>query len=157
MKSLDLTLLYLRKDGEILLAMKKRGFGKDMWNGVGGKIEPSETIEEALVRECQEEIGAVPTDYTKVGYLIFNEHHEGIRKLMHLHIYTATSWDDEIIESEEMKPQWFALDDIPYDKMWPADRIWLPIVLGGDKITGEFTLNSDNSVEKSSVTKVDKF
>jgi 8-oxo-dGTP pyrophosphatase MutT (NUDIX family) len=157
MKSLDLTLLYLRKNDQILLAMKKRGFGKDLWNGVGGKIENNESIEKALIRECQEEIGAVPSEYEKVGYLIFNEHHEGVRKLMHLHIYTASEWFGEIVETEEMSPQWFALNDIPYSRMWPADRIWLPIVLDGEKISGEFTLRSDNSVEKSDVAKVDRF
>ncbi len=47
------TLLFLRKNNHILLAMKKRGFGADRWNGVGGKLEPGETIEQALVRECQ--------------------------------------------------------------------------------------------------------
>lgn len=157
MKSLDLTLLYLRKNDQILLAMKKRGFGKDMWNGVGGKIENNESIEQALLRECQEEIGAVPSEYEKVGYLIFNEHHEGARKLMHLHIYTSSEWENDIVETEEMRPQWFALSNIPYDNMWPADKIWLPEVLSGNKITGEFTLRSDNSVEISNVEKVDKF
>jgi hypothetical protein len=33
------TLLFLIKDQKILLAMKKRGFGKGRWNGVGGKPE----------------------------------------------------------------------------------------------------------------------
>ena len=37
------TLLFLRRDGQILLAMKKRGFGEGKWNGVGGKVEPGET------------------------------------------------------------------------------------------------------------------
>lgn len=157
MKSLDLTLLYFREDDRLLLAMKKRGFGEGMWNGVGGKIEAGETTEEALVRECQEEIGTTPKDYRKIGYLIFNEHHEGVRKLMHLHIYVASKWNGEIVETEEMRPQWFALADIPYDKMWPADQIWLPRVLNGETIMGEFTLNSDNSVQHSSITKVGKF
>ena len=50
------TLLFLLTDDQILLAMKKRGFGMGRWNGVGGKIEPGETIEEATARECREEI-----------------------------------------------------------------------------------------------------
>jgi len=49
-----LTLLFLIKEDQILLAMKKRGFGMGRFNGVGGKIEPGETIEQAMIRECQE-------------------------------------------------------------------------------------------------------
>jgi ADP-ribose pyrophosphatase YjhB (NUDIX family) len=55
MKTIHTNLLFLLKDTEILLAMKKRGFGKDRWNGVGGKIEPGETIEIAVRREYQRE------------------------------------------------------------------------------------------------------
>ena len=46
----DYTLLFVRKDDEILLGMKKRGFGTGKWNGFGGKIEAGETIEQAAVR-----------------------------------------------------------------------------------------------------------
>lgn len=154
MKSLQLTLLYLRADGKILMAMKKRGFGKDMYNGVGGKIDPGETIEHALVRECQEEIGATPIDYQKVGYLVFNEHHENVRKLMYIHVFIAAKWTGEIVETEEMRPQWFKENDIPYSKMWPADKLWLPSVLEGNMITGEFFLNQDNTVDKYDFRKV---
>ena len=52
MNKLETTLLYLRKNDEILLAKKKRGFAKDKYNGVGGKVENGETPEEAAIREC---------------------------------------------------------------------------------------------------------
>ena len=45
-----LSLLFLRREDEILLAMKKRGFGKGRWNGVGGKVEVGESIEQAMIR-----------------------------------------------------------------------------------------------------------
>jgi 8-oxo-dGTP pyrophosphatase MutT (NUDIX family) len=157
MKTLELTLLYPLTDNNILLAMKKRGFGEGKWNGVGGKIESEETVEEALVRECQEEIGVTPIDFRKVGYLVFNEHHDGERKLMNLHIFTATELRGEVTETEEMRPKWFSLDAIPYKSMWPADRIWLPRVLNGELIQGEFTLGSDDSVESHNIKPVKEF
>ena len=67
----QVTLCLLVKDDEILLAMKKRGFGKGRWNGVGGKPEQGETIEEALLRETQEEIEVTPTSYHQVATLDF--------------------------------------------------------------------------------------
>ena len=45
-----LTLVFIRRQGEILLGYKKRGFGAGKWNGFGGKVEAGETIEEAAER-----------------------------------------------------------------------------------------------------------
>ena len=46
-----LTLLFVQKEGKVLLGMKKRGFGKDRWNGFGGKVHiEEETIEEGAIR-----------------------------------------------------------------------------------------------------------
>jgi len=154
MKELELTLLYLLKDGQILLAMKKRGFGIGKWNGVGGKVEPNESIEEALERECFEEIDVRISQYKKVGFLIFNELHEQERKIMKLHVYTATGWEGEPTETEEMKPGWFSVNDIPFSKMWPADKIWLPKVLSGKTIEGTFTLDENESVREHAIKEV---
>jgi 8-oxo-dGTP pyrophosphatase MutT (NUDIX family) len=52
------TLLFLvkkqdNKITDVLLAMKKRGFGAGRWNGVGGKLGEGETIEQAVIRESK--------------------------------------------------------------------------------------------------------
>ena len=51
------TLCFLVKEGEVLLAMKKRGFGVGKWNGVGGKVKEGEDVFLSAVREIKEEIG----------------------------------------------------------------------------------------------------
>ena len=45
-----LTLAFVRRQEEILLGYKKRGFGAGNWNGFGGKVETGETIEDAAKR-----------------------------------------------------------------------------------------------------------
>ena len=45
-----LTLLFVLKPGQVLLGLKKRGFGEGRWNGFGGKVQPDEAIEEAAIR-----------------------------------------------------------------------------------------------------------
>ena len=52
-----LTLVMLRRKGEVLLGMKKRGFGEGRWNGFGGKVEVGESIVGGAVREVREECG----------------------------------------------------------------------------------------------------
>ena len=46
------TLVFVRDvvNGRILLGFKKRGFGANKWNGLGGKVEPHETIVEGAIR-----------------------------------------------------------------------------------------------------------
>lgn len=48
---------------EVVLARNHRG-----WEMLGGHIEPDETIEHALIRECQEEGGFTPESYKLFGY-----------------------------------------------------------------------------------------
>ena len=129
MKKYETTLLYLLKGNQILLAMKKRGFGVGKYNGIGGKLEPGETVEQAMVRETQEEICVTPTKYQKHGVLLFDMYYKGEHVLENVHIFTATEFDGEPRETEEMRPSWFALNQVPMDQMHPTDRKWLPWVL----------------------------
>ena len=63
----EATVLLLLKEDQILLAMKKRGFGVGKWNGVGGKPNPDEDIVSTAIRESQEEIGVTPLNPSKVA------------------------------------------------------------------------------------------
>ncbi len=129
MKKIQTTLLFLLKENQILLGMKKRGFGAGKYNGIGGKLEPDETVEQAMVRETQEEIGVTPTKYQKHGVLDFDMYYKGEHVLEVVHIFTATEFDGEPQESDEMRPTWFMLDKIPLDQMYQTDAKWLPLVL----------------------------
>jgi mutator protein MutT len=138
------TLLFLRKDNQILLAMKKRGFGEGRYNGVGGKIESGETLTEALVRECEEEIGVTPLSYEPVAE--FNFYGEGDSFRMHVYVYFCNQWKGEPIETEEMAPAWYAVNEIPYEQMWPDDILWLPKTLEGKKLSGQFSFDKNDAV-----------
>jgi ADP-ribose pyrophosphatase YjhB (NUDIX family) len=133
---------------EVCLAMKKRGFGIGKWNGVGGKVEKGESLEEAVRREAFEEIGVEILDPKKVAEINFYfEDKPEWDQIMHA--YIATKWNNEPSESEEMMPRWYKVADIPYKKMWPDDIYWIPKVLEHKKITGNFSfVNTDTMVKK---------
>ena len=59
-------------------------------------------------------------------------------------MFVSREWEGEISESEEMKPEWYKQDKVPYEVMWSDDSYWLPKVLEGKKIEAEFLFNDDN-------------
>ena len=77
LKTLNTTLLLIFKDNKVLLGEKKRGFAKGTLNGIGGKQDPGETNEQAMVRETQEEIGVTPIDYRHIGEIYFDMWYKG--------------------------------------------------------------------------------
>ncbi len=139
----QLSLLYLIKNGNILLAMKKRGFGAGLYNGVGGKQDRDETVEGTAIRECEEEIAVTPLSLLKVAVLSFIDY-SGEESLVH--VYLCHKWQGEPSETEEMKPKWFPTKAIPYDKMWVDDKYWLPLVLNGEKVKGKFVFDQENNL-----------
>ncbi len=143
MEKLETTLCLLMKENKVLLAMKKRGFGEGKYNGVGGKIKDNETIEEAMIRETKEELDVIPTKYEKVGVLDFDEFYKNKKIRLTFYLYLVYEWEGTEKETEEMRPEWFDTSDIPYDKMFPDDKHWLPLILEGKKIHAYFDFDKD--------------
>lgn len=151
------TLLFLKSDNRVLLAMKKRGFGVGKWNGVGGKIEPGETIEQAMIRECQEEVEVTPTQWRQIAELDFVQDADTDNPWhMYGHVFLSEEWDGNPIETEEMMPKWFEIDKIPYHTMWDDDEFWLPQALAGQKMQGKFTYDIDDRVLTHEVNVVEE-
>ena len=141
--------MFLTRNDEILLAMKKRGFGEGKWNGSGGKVQPGEEIEEAAKREVEEEIGVSVKNLIKVAVLnfYFIEKREWDQQVT---VYLTRDWQGEPAESEEMKPKWFKIKMIPYNKMWSDDSYWLPDVLEGKKVNADFLFgNNQQMIDKN--------
>ncbi len=136
----DATLCLFVKNDEILLAMKKRGFGIGKWNGVGGKIDKEKgdnSIIEAAIRETKEEIGINANNLEKVALLHFRFPYKEDWN-QDVHVFLVKNWQGQPQESEEMFPKWFKINEIPYNKMWDDDRVWLPHILEGKKLEAEF-------------------
>ncbi len=140
----DTTLCLLLRENEILLAMKKRGFGEGNWNGVGGKVEPGEDLRQAAARELEEEVKIVadPNELIEFGQInfYFTNKSEWNQKM---NIFVLKNWNGEPVETEEMRPKWFRFTEIPYSEMWVDDQYWLPEVLKGNKVEASFYFKED--------------
>jgi ADP-ribose pyrophosphatase YjhB (NUDIX family) len=158
MKNTTLLFLIQRSEGKvtnICLAMKKRGFGQGRWNGVGGKVAEGESVEDAVRRETQEEIGVMPRDISKVAELAFSFALKPEWNQL-THVYFSESWEGEPTESEEMKPAWYRVNTIPFERMWPDDPFWLPRVIQGELLKARFTFGEGDSVLDMHVEAVPK-
>lgn len=139
------TLCLLVDDNNVLLALKKKGFGTGKWNGVGGKVEDGEMIEEAAIRETQEEIGVTPKDIMRAAIIHYMPYD------ITMHVYIAKDWDGEPVETEEMAPKWFPKNALPQD-MWDSDKHWLPRVLDGVKLRANFVYDENNNILSQEIT-----
>ena len=134
------TLMFIVKDGRILLIEKKRGLGAGKINGPGGKIDPGETALEAVIRETREELLVTPLNPRKVGELWFNM--SDCPDIL-CHVYRADDHKGEPTETDEAVPLWYPTDRIPYQRMWEDDRHWLPLLLSETGFHGRFVFEGE--------------
>lgn len=134
------TLLFVIRDGHILLIRKKRGLGAGKINGPGGRLEPGETPLQAAVRETREELGIEAVDPVLRGELHF-QFVDGYS--LQCSVFTAPDCVGDPIETDEAVPLWTPLGAIPYHEMWEDDARWLPGVLEGRNFRGFFVFEHE--------------
>jgi len=108
------------------------------------------------VREASEEIGVKPISFKRVAVLdfLFPEVPRDKDWNQRVNVFLIKEWEGEPEETEEMKPGWFPIDDLPFDKMWVDDKIWLARVLAGETLKGEFIFAADQkTILKHSIKK----
>ena len=143
------TILFVIRDGRILLIRKKRGLGAGKINGPGGRLDDGETPIECAVREVEEELLVTPSDVDEGGELLF-QFVDGYS--IHVWVFRAAEVDGEAGETDEAVPLWTPVDQIPYDEMWADDRIWLPLLLERRPFVGRFVFDEDRMLDHEIVT-----
>jgi 8-oxo-dGTP diphosphatase len=143
------TLVFVIRDEKILLIDKKTGFGKGKVNGPGGKVEPGESPEDCAVRECYEELGIRVANLRYCGQHRF-QFVDGYSLLVW--VYSSTEFEGVPTETPEAKPLWFALDSIPYERMWEDDCLWLPLLLRGERFQGRWLFDGDRMLDHELLT-----
>ena len=134
------TLVFVVREGQVLLIRKKRGLGAGKINGPGGRLERGESPLDCAVREVQEELRTTPTGLEMFGENRF-QFVDGYST--HVYVFRATGCDAEPQETEEAAPIWSPVERIPYEQMWEDDELWLPLVLRGRQFSGRFIFDRD--------------
>ena len=89
-----------------------------LWEFVGGKVESGETKEQALIRECKEELNVI----LSVGDVFMDVTHEYPDLTVHLTLFNATIAQGEPQKLEHNDIQWITPSEIPNYEFCPADE-----------------------------------
>ena len=96
-------------------AHKARGL---LWEFVGGKVEPEETKEQALIRECQEELAVT----ISVGEVFMEVDHDYPDLNVHLTLFNAAIIEGTPRMLEHNDIRWITVDEILQYEFCPADE-----------------------------------
>ena len=88
-----------------------------LWEFVGGKVEPGETKEEALIRECKEELDII----LSVDDAFMDVVHEYPDLTVHLTLFNATIAEGKPQKLEHNDIRWITPSEIPNFEFCPAD------------------------------------
>lgn len=108
--------MIMNQNEEILLLQRSENSRNDFnkWGIPGGKVEYKEIVEEAVVRETEEECNLHLLDIDYIGYV--NHFVEDTGEHWVSHVFLAKEWENEAVNLEPEKHQdmqWFHIDSIP--------------------------------------------
>jgi 8-oxo-dGTP diphosphatase len=120
---------------EVLLGLKKSGFGAGKWVGLGGHIEPGEKPAAAAAREVAEESSLV-VSADSLQHMASIEFRFPSRPSWDqtADVFVTSAYHGQAAESDEVAPRWFAQDALPLPLMWDDAKYWLPRVLAGEHV-----------------------
>ena len=139
---------------EVLMGETIGGMRPGTINFSGGKVNSAEMLDSPEVRrkkcasrELYEEIAVrvAAEDWQEVADLTFR----WPKKMpwdQRVFVYMSRTWSGTPTASSELRPIWVPVNAIQYEKMWPADKLWLPHVLAGKYVTGSFVYDRSKSL-----------
>lgn len=162
----SITPVYITDATHLLLACKQLINNQYIVNGYGGKCMNNESIQQCIVRECNEECGLhVTIDQLQSAGIIHQKfinttnNNDSTDTIIaphtrEIHIYTTNQYNGTLIDTIEMKShKWYSINELStlYEHMWPSDSLWLHHVLYNKYVTGTITLNNFKLIDHNIV------
>jgi len=114
-------------DGRILIAQRPEGKNMaGLWEFPGGKIEPGETPERALIRELNEELGIDTTESCLAAFTFASHRYDDFHLLMP--VFLCRKWDGFVTPQEGQVLKWVKISELKNYPMPPADKPLLAMI-----------------------------
>ena len=123
-KSIEVVAAVIRREDRIFATERGYGEWKDWWEFPGGKMEPGETPEAALLREIREELDAD----IRIGRLLRTVEWDYPAFHLVLHCFLCTLAGDSLVLKEHESARWLGPADLWSVKWLPADEELLPLL-----------------------------
>lgn len=122
------TLCYIERGNQYLMlhrTKKENDENKDKWIGIGGHIEPGETPEACILRECREETGLALLDPIYRGIVHFRS---DVWPDEEMHLFTATRFEGEMTDCDEGELAWIDKGKLLELTLWEGDKLFLRLL-----------------------------
>ena len=124
METIEVTAAVIRQDGKFLICQRPANKNCGLlWEFPGGKIEPGESGEQCIVRECEEELGVV----LSVERELTDIYYEYPDRNVHLHFYLCSIVSGTLERKEHNAFAWISKDEISDYMFCPADAKMLSL------------------------------
>lgn len=108
----------IRKNEKFLICQRPQDKSQGLlWEFPGGKLEPGETGEQAVIRECREELGVT----LQVDSFFMDVTHEYPDRTVHLSVYNCSLTDGEPVRLEHNDIRWITASELGEFEFCPAD------------------------------------
>ena len=124
-KTIEVVAAIIRKGEKIFATQRGYGDFKDWWEFPGGKMEPGETPEEALVREIREELDAE----ISVDKFLHTVEWDYPQFHLTMHCFMASLLNEALQLNEHEAARWLGKDELHSVHWLPADTMLLPIIV----------------------------
>ena len=102
-----------------------------------------------------EEAGVTIGKMEKLGHIEFEW--KGNPEIHEVHLFRVHSIEGIPVETEEMRPQWFDFDEIPFHSMWADDSLWFPLFLENRTFKANFLFGPGDKILDYTLTETDTF
>ena len=125
MKTIEVVAAIIRRNNDIFATQRGYGDFKDWWEFPGGKMEPGEAPEQALVREIWEELSTE----ISVDKFLYTVDYDYPKFHLTMHCYMCSLLSEALHLNEHEAARWLNKEDIHSVNWLPADEILLPMIV----------------------------